>query len=223
MDNHPIQNSFSVILISPTESRNVGSVARAMSNLGFSDLRIVSPHNYSQEDAAITACGGESLLHALKIYETLEQAVADLDSIVGFSARAGKNRAHPTLLPDWSKTLTLTEKTGLLFGTERTGLTNEEISFCHEVLMIPASKENPSFNLAQAVLIALYEITTRETPAELREQKSSTSAEYEQLHKLILEAAKGAEFLRAGTPAHMEESLRSIFRRSSLDSRDMQI
>ena len=154
-----IQQHLHVVLVEPGDSLNVGAVARAMSNLGFANLHLVAPPRYDAARAAISACWATPLLAQARVHDDLGAALADMRHVVGFAAREGRHRPQQQLLHEWAGRLAQQPpvRTALLFGPEDHGLTQEHISHCQWLVRIPSAAENPSFNLAQAVLLALYE------------------------------------------------------------------
>ena len=160
----PVSNAndhIHVVLVEPGDSLNVGSVARAMSNLGFRHLHLVAPPRYDPERAAITACWAADRLGEAQHHDTLAEALAEMEHVVGFTARHGRNRPQHLLLPEWVTRTTAEppKRTALLFGSEDDGLRREHLVNCNWLVRIPSSEENPSFNLAQSVLLTLFELS----------------------------------------------------------------
>jgi tRNA/rRNA methyltransferase len=179
-----------VILSRPRNPDNIGAAARAMANFGFGDLAVVAPHAPTWKETsetAATAGGGEpvwlmeraraavgaaDIIRSARVCATLAEAASDCGLLLGTSAlqRRTPNRDVVSLsglagymaarLPAGTKL-----KAGLLFGTERTGLTNEELSYCHAVINIPTREKQPSINLGQAVALVCYELAGRSSAA----------------------------------------------------------
>src|SRR5215470_4339677 len=149
-----------VVLVSTRNPLNIGAAARAMSNFGISDLRLVNPYEPSFREAR-SAVGASELLARAKEYKTVPEAVADCTLVVGTTA--GRNRElHQALrtLPEGARVIRKHLASGriaLLFGSEKRGLSNEDLSYCHWAMRIPTSEAHPSMNLAQAVAVCLYE------------------------------------------------------------------
>ena len=160
MTNQDPLDRFHVILVEPGESLNVGSVARAMMNLGFHHLHLVAPRNYDRDRASRTAVWAFPLLDSLTIHETFDEAIADCEEVVGLALREGENPTHFVTLPSWLDALPSRSprKTALVFGREDNGLRQEHLDHCQWVIRIPSSDDCPTFNLAQSVLIVLYEL-----------------------------------------------------------------
>lgn len=220
-------NVFHVVLVEPAESLNVGAVARAMMNLGFRHLHLVAPVGYERARAAITACWAEPLLDSLTIHERFEDAIADVQLVVGLSGRTGKNREPYTTLPEWVSTLPAhpIPKTALVFGPEDNGLRQEHLDLCRWIIRIPSTEENPSFNLAQAALLVLYEIqrTLAPLPAMENAPDAPTGNDYQQLDRLVEAVMTESGFLRSGTPAPVPGTVRNLFRRLDLSPQEMGI
>lgn len=222
-----VQEMFYVVLVEPQQSLNVGSVARAMGNLGFKHLRLVAPQNYSVEKAVITACWAEPILKEAQHFASLDEALADMQEVVGFSARHGETQDPPELLPEWVGRLQRTElvKTALVFGPEDTGLRIEHLDLCRRLVRIPSSSTNPAFNLSQAALIALYELS-RLNWGEVSQGKERVPAEwsqFSQLDVLVDQVLNRVGFYREGNTTAITSSIKSLFRRTEPDKREMQI
>jgi tRNA/rRNA methyltransferase/tRNA (cytidine32/uridine32-2'-O)-methyltransferase len=229
---HPvsqIQDFFRVILLEPKESLNIGSVARAMMNLGFQDLVLVSPLNFDTERAATTARRAKSLFNPAQIVSTLEQALASCTYVAGFSTKDSKNTPPVMLLEQWSQSLPklcLPEnaKIGLLFGPEDTGLRYEHLPVCNSIIRIPTCDDYDSLNLAQAALLVFYAIASKSIALEARSEESvATGQQLAALDALVQQISEKTEFENAGTPPNTIGLLKSLFRRPDLKHREMQI
>lgn len=221
------QNQVQVVLVEPSDSRNVGSVARAMSNLGFNRLALVKPRSFDPEQAAITACWGEPILKEIEVFEDLPVALSEFEDVVGFSARTGKNRPSPVLLPAWAQTLSAKplRNTALVFGPEDTGLRQEHVGYCRELIRIPSVADNPAFNLAQAALLALYEMhrSLEDPAAALPTSALATWNDLEALESIVKESLNRAGFIRKATPPAMEGIVKNLLRRLTLTKREYRI
>lgn len=157
-----ILDRISVILVQPQMGENIGAAARIMSNFGLSDLRIVAPRDgWPNPKALETARNAAFIIEAARIYPSLREAAADLQHLFASTARP-REMIKPCLAPhDAAEAcLALTVegiKAGLVFGPERSGLTNEDVAYCDTVVTIPVSETHASLNLAQAVAILCYE------------------------------------------------------------------
>jgi tRNA/rRNA methyltransferase len=155
-------NAPSVILSHPQLGENIGAAARAMANFGLGDLRLVNPRDgWPNEKARIMAVGAANIVDDAYLFGTLKEALGDLQFVLATTAR-GRGFAKQIYTAEAGAKL-LREKIaagvrcGLLFGNERTGLENDEVSFANAVITIPTSPDFSSINLGQAVLLTAYE------------------------------------------------------------------
>jgi TrmH family RNA methyltransferase len=152
-----------------------------MKNCGFSDLRIVNPQKYKKDEAYKMACFAKDIVDKMEFYPTLLMALADISTSVAFARRVSKTRAPYYYLDEISKELVKRNKKGrmaFVFGRETDGLTNDEIHQCDLRVSIPTCEPNGSLNLAQAVLLACYEIFKKSSSAK-REKKEFFVAQSE--------------------------------------------
>jgi len=153
-----------VVMVRPQFAANVGAAARVMRNMGLSDLALVAPHaDLADRQARQLSTHGEELLDRARSCADLGEALADCVVVAGTSARQGGlfRRQSVGLLEEIAPLLVEALASGpvaLVFGPERTGLTDEEVSRCHHLIHIPADSSYPALNLAQAVAICLYEV-----------------------------------------------------------------
>ncbi len=148
-----------VILSNPQMGENIGATSRAMSNFGLYELRLVSPRDgWPNPKAYELAANGSFILDNVKVFEDLNSAISDINLLYG-TASSDRFLIKDTISPKEIKLGEGAQKTGLLFGCERTGLTNDELALCDCIIKIPTSAKNPSLNLAQAVLIIAYELS----------------------------------------------------------------
>ena len=153
-----------IILNRTSEAGNVGAVCRAMKNSGLSRLRLVSPGPLNEEALLARAIHAEDVWRDARFFDTLIEAVADCPLVVGTTCRRGKKRKTtmpPRTLTAWLKdrqSATTSASVALVFGNERTGLTEEELNLCNIASHIPVSDSFPSFNLSHAVQIYAYEM-----------------------------------------------------------------
>ena len=219
-------DSISIILVRPKFPENVGSVARAMKNMGLSRLILVNGCSPLHMNAYKLASGAEDILERAEEVFTLEEAIEGMGCVVGMTSREGKGR-NPQMSPEelTKELIALSQKNpiGLVFGSEKDGLTNEELSLCHLCVRIPSSESFPSLNLAQAVMVICYELfkTSGRTP-----KRPAHVAQVEDLEKMFQHMGKtliDIGFLDPKHPKKIMRSLRSIFGRSHLDEREVRI
>lgn len=151
-----------IILVEPQLGENIGMVARAMANFGLSELRLVNPRDgWPSEKARVVASKADHVIDGVKVFDTLEQAISDLNRLLATTARQ-RDMLKPVLAPDTACQLVKTrmdagEKVGVLFGREKWGLENHEIALADELITFPVNPAFASLNIAQAVLLMSYE------------------------------------------------------------------
>src|SRR5271163_4392750 len=188
-------NNLRVVLVATRNPLNIGAAARAMSNFGVLRLRLVNPYDAAFREAR-SAVGASELLAKAELYDDVGPAVADCRLVVGTTAGAKRDLQHRLLrLETGARAIKKQLKTApvaLLFGSERYGLSNEELSHCHWVMRIPTREEHGSMNLGQAVAVCLYELVRGQKTAsakaapEKREKGRAQSAGLERLTQVML-------------------------------------
>jgi tRNA/rRNA methyltransferase len=226
-----------VILVRPQLAVNIGMCARAMANFGLDDLRLVNPRegwprsDAYREVAYSAAAGATDLLDAARVFRSVEAAVGDLNAVYATTARE-RGQMKAVLTPSVAMTAAAaaaSEKRGLLFGPERTGLTNDEVALADSIITFPSSPTYASLNLSQAVLICGYEwfkaahgdkpppptIPRAQSPPAQREM---LLAFFDYLERKLDENG----FFRPVTKKPgMRRNLRNIFHRMELTQRDV--
>jgi len=150
-----------IVLVNTTHPGNIGAVARAMKNMGLSDLCLVAPKFFPHPDAFARSSGAADVLESANVVETLEQALEDCHLVVGTSAR-GRHIPWPLMSPrqmaSVATTLQPQSRLAVVFGREDRGLTNEELQLCHHHVHIPTNESFSSLNIAAAVQVITYEL-----------------------------------------------------------------
>jgi TrmH family RNA methyltransferase len=181
------KDNISFVLVEPQEPGNVGSSARALKNMGFRRLSLVNPVSMNDEASRMAHNALDIIGHA-PVHPTLADAIQDKSIIVGATRRKGRRRGIIYNVDEASqkiRQLAASNKVAILFGREDRGLYNEEVEECGFLLSIPANKEHPSINLAQAVLIVAYEISRAEyRQAEPDNQGAPKLVSHDELTKL---------------------------------------
>jgi TrmH family RNA methyltransferase len=217
-----------VVLVAARNPLNIGAAARAMSNFGFGRLQVVNPYEVAFQQAR-SAVGAAGLLAKAEQYETIAEAVAGCTLVVGTTVAGKRELQHRLLrLERGAREIKHQLKMGpvaLLFGSERFGLSNEEMSHCHWLMRIPTREEHGSMNLGQAVAVSLYELVRGrkaappKTPAVKRGDKPATSADVERFTQLLFQVLKSSGYVKPRAVA-AEEKLRRFVRRMELNSSD---
>ena len=214
-----------MVLVAPRNPLNIGAVARAMSNFGFTELRLVNPYDVAFQEAR-SAVRAHYILEQAEVFDTLAAAVADCVSIVGTTA-LGNRDLHMPLYPLEAAGGLLHEQMGggpvaLLFGSEKFGLSNDDLSFCHWALRIPTREEHGSMNLGQAVAICLYEMrrSVQREAVRFTEGSPIAAAEEERFTELLTEILRHAGYIHERTAESNELKLRRLVRRLGLRAGD---
>ena len=219
-------DAISIVLVRTKFSENIGSVARAMKNMGLSRLILVGGSSPLHPNAYKLASGAEDILERAEEIPTLREAVAEMGCVVGTTSRARKER-DSALAPEAlvRRLIPISEKSAvaLVFGSEREGLTDEELSLCHLYVKIPSSESFPSLNLAQAVMVLCYELfkssfqlTKHSTPLAPAEQMEHM---FDHMEKTLLDIG----FLDRNNPKRIMRGLRRLLGRSQMNEREVRI
>ena len=219
-----------VVLVRPKGSGNIGSVARAMKNTGLKDLYLVGGGRTESFMARSMAVHAEDILKQARRFDTIREAVADCGMVVGTTCRGGLYRSHCELPHAVARDIVASiggqdaKPTALLFGPEDHGLSNIDLKHCQRLIAIPSHPEYPSLNLAQAVMVCLYETyltSLDEVPEETIERATAESVEalFDRMKKTLLDIG----FLDPQNPEHILLGLRRILGRAGLEARDIRI
>ena len=222
--------TLSVILVRPRFSENIGMIARACANMGVSDLVLVEPRRWEKEKALPLATPqGAAILDRVRIAPTLSDALAPCTHAFGTTARTGGWR-QGVLSPrqaaaDVNAAMKDSGRVALVFGPEDRGLENTEIELCTGLISIPTAPDASSLNLAQAMLLILYECFTaslahafhpEKKPKNKTESRLATVAEQEKLFLTLRDMLTGIDFFSADNPDWFMLPLRRFFHRSAL-------
>jgi tRNA/rRNA methyltransferase len=204
---------------------NIGASARAMANFGFSRVRVVAPYDVAFREAR-SAVGAAPLLAAAEEFSTLADAVADCALVVGTTAVGHRELQHPLRRLEYGARLIARRlpqsPVALLFGSEKFGLSNDDLSHCHWLMRIPTVDRELSMNLGQAVALCLYELARYPKASTARPEKikSARAGEVEQITRLLLEALERSGYTNPITEASTEEKVRRLVRRLDIAQRD---
>lgn len=223
-----------VVLVNTRNPLNIGAAARAMSNFGFRHLRVVNPYELAFREAR-SAVGATSLLAQAEEFKSLAEAITDCSLVVGTSALNRRDPQHKIRdLQEGARLIRkhlATSRVALLFGSEKRGLSNEDLSHCHWLLRIPTREEHRSMNLGQAVAVCLYELARDVKPSIACEKVAlATADDLERLTSLLLDALQAGGYLkesqkpvktRSGAPT--EEKIRRFIRRMNLSAEDAEL
>ena len=216
-----------IVLIDPSHPGNIGSAARAMKNMGLTDLVLVRPRSFPHAEANALAAGADDILAAARVVTTVAEAIADCAYIAGTTSRPRSYYWEFTTPRDVAgRIVGLPEenRAALLFGSERYGLATEDLNHCNVLVRIPANPEYCSLNLGMAVQLLSYEIfMAREQPQPVTQLESPLAASgdveyfYGHLHQVLNEI----DF--EDRTGHLMERLRRLFNRAQLDRNELNI
>lgn len=230
-------NPIVIVLVGPQHPGNIGAAARAMKTMGLEQLRLVAPERYPHADATTMAVGADDVLAAAVVLPALAEAVADCGLVLGCTARS-----RYISLPGYDPAQAareLVEQAGrtpvaLLFGRERTGLTNEELAQCHGAVHIPAVAQFSSLNLAAAVQVLSYEVRRAmlgrgeraPLPPEPSVQPDEQIGLHEELEQMFVHLEKmlhAIEFYKSRPSDAVMQRLRRLFLRAQPTRRELRI
>jgi TrmH family RNA methyltransferase len=214
-----------VILVNPRNPLNLGAAARALSNFGFSRLRVVNPYQLAFREAR-SAVGAAELLASAREYDSVAAAVADCTLVIGTTSAVRRELQHPLRRLEQGARLIrkrlASSPVALLFGSEKRGLSNADLSHCHWLLRIPTREEHRSMNLGQAVAVCLYELA-RETKLPAAEKFArADAAVVERITAVLLEVLRTIGYLKPRAAAS-EEKIRRLLRRLELNPEDAEV
>ncbi len=222
-------NRLCIVLVATRNPLNIGAAARAMCNFGFQHLRVVHPYDVAFREAR-SAVGASALLARAEEFETVADAVEDCTLVVGTTAVGHRQIQHPLKVLKVGATSILEElnappndsrRVAILFGSEKFGLSNEDMAHCHWLMHIPTTVEQKSINLGQAVAICLYELARESGNVPVSEEPSPASAEeVERVTTVLLDALCASEYLGAETVDAKEDVVRRMVRRMRLSKED---
>lgn len=223
-----------IILVESQLGENIGMCARAMLNCGLGDLRLVSPRDGWPNGAAIqTSSGAVNVIENAKVFDTTEEAVADLHYVMATTARE-RDMVKPVFTPngaadEFHSRTAQNQKCGILFGPERAGLTNDDVALAHAVLNVPLNPNFSSLNLAQAVLLIGFAwhtaLTADQTPDRYTRHGASVPATQDQFNglmsHLIAELEDTGFFLNPEKRPHTERNIRNTFARFDMTDQEV--
>ncbi|MDR2195918.1 MAG: RNA methyltransferase [Gallionellaceae bacterium] len=219
-----------IVLCQTSHPGNIGAAARAMKTMGLRDLRLVRPKKFPHAEAEAMASGATDVLAAATVCDTLEEALTGCAFAVGLSARKRElthELANSRAAAEHAIQLAASQQVALVFGTEMSGLSNDELIRCHQLAMIPANPEYSSLNLAAAVQVMAYELrmavlgkiaTETSTPFPL-----ASHDDVEGFYRHLEAALTHTGFLDPAVPKRLMPRLRRLFTRARLEKEEVNI
>lgn len=217
-------NHIKIVLVETSHPGNIGSVARAMKTMGLSHLVLVNPKVFPSDEAFALSSGAHDILDKAKVVSSFEEAIIDCELVLGTTARA-RDLEWPMHHPRMLSQLIGQKSTALVFGRERSGLTNSELWLCQAGIHIPTSPDYRSLNLAHAVQIVAYELwngqheITKPLPSAPLANVEAHEQFYAHLERLMIDV----QFMRADEPKRLMPKIRRLFNRAKIQQSEMNI
>lgn len=221
-----------IVLVETSHPGNIGAAARAMKTMGLSELFLVSPKNFPNEEATFRAAGADDLLAQAKVVKTLPEALAGCDWVIGASVRMRK-LARPILDPKQCAQKIRDDIPGhvaIVFGRESNGLSNTELSLCHDQVFIPTNPDFSSLNVASAIQVITYELrmsalsqTEKIDIKPYTQEQLANADEVAQFYAHLRATLLQIHFLDAKQPKRLMERLQLLFNRAHLTVTEINI
>jgi TrmH family RNA methyltransferase len=217
-----------VVLVSPRNPLNIGAAARAMSNFGVFELRLINAYNVAFKEAKSAVNASKILINARE-FSTVAEAVADCSLIVGTTSIGNRALEHPLRRLETGGKIIAKKLTSapvaLLFGSEKFGLSNEDMSHCHWLMRIPTREEHGSMNLGQAVAVCLYEIIRNPAAerAKPEPKRAASAEEMERVTALLEEVLEHSGYVHARVEGSTRMKIRRLVRRMDLNPHDAEV
>ena len=226
-------SAIRIVLVEPSHPGNIGAVARAMKNMALTDLVLVRPKAYPHAEATARASGADDLLQRARVVDTVTDAVADCGFVAATTSRPRDHNFRALDLHEAAARIFEKSAAGsvaVLFGAERTGLTNEELALAHLLIRIPANPEYPSLNLSMAVQLLTYELfRAAGSPAGSRPLSEpavppANGADMERFYAHLAEVMAEIDFRdRTQGGTQLSTRIRRLFQRCEMDQNEVNI
>nr|WP_110690410.1 RNA methyltransferase [Thiofilum flexile] len=230
-----VLDNLCIVMVQTSHPGNIGAAARAMKTMGVSDLRLVQPKDFNSPQTKAMASGADSILESAKHTATLHEALADCQIVIGTSARSERSLAWPQLVARECGEFVASQLTGqkvaLVFGRERTGLTNEELAQCQYLTHIPMAVDYYSLNIAAAIQLYCYECSQAvraldalpNVQVEGLGEPLATGAQLEGLYEHLEQTLVEVRYLDPDNPRLLMSRLRRLFGRTHLTQSELNI
>jgi tRNA/rRNA methyltransferase len=226
---NPVLARMRVVLVRTTHPGNIGASARAMHTMGLSRLVLVGPSHFPHPDADAMATGASEVLAQARVVSSLAEALAGCTLAIGLSARRRAFAGRVMSVRDAARHAVERAADGevaIVFGTEMSGLSNEELAHCGVAATIPANPDYSSLNLAAAVQVAAYELRVAAGESEVWRAPRFTAATHDEVEALYAHAAQtlaAMRFLDPAKPRRLMPRLRRLFGRAALEREEVNI
>lgn len=217
------------VLCETSHPGNIGAAARAIKTMRFDELVLVDPADFPSAEADARATGAVDVLAKARVVDTLAEAVADCGLVLGTSARRRKLRwpeLNPREAAGRALDMARSKPVAVVFGTERSGLSNEQLDLCNALVCIPANPEYSSLNMASAVQLIAYEMNFARAefaPPPVPDWPPASAAEMERFYSHLRDVMIRTRFLDPDNPRQLERKLRVLFNRAVPDENELRI
>lgn len=215
-----------VVLVAPRNPLNIGAAARAMSNFGVSELRLVNPYEVAFREAK-SAVKAHAVLAGAREFANVGDAVADCSLVVGTTSKGHRTLEHPLRRLEMGGRLIAKSRgpVALLFGSEKFGLSNDDMSHCHWLMRIPTREEHESMNLGQAVAVCLYEILRNPAAARAKPDPklAAKMEDVERITSLLEEILEKSGYVHKRVEGSTKMKIRRLMRRMDLNAHDAEV
>lgn len=230
-ENNKILSNIRIVLVETSHPGNIGAAARAMKNMGLTDLALVSPKVFPSAEATSRASGADNILADASVYSSLKDALEPCELVLGASARIrhlGWSEVGPKKGAELAITSAKSAKVAFVFGRENSGLTNNELELCNHLLHIPTNPDFSSLNVASAVQVLAYEVYSAVIGEQViaspeAEDRPATSQEFEGFFDHFLKTLEKTDFLQLYKTKRLQQRIRRIFYRSELNRTEVNI
>jgi len=221
-----VNDALKVVLVAPRNPLNIGAAARAMSNFGFLEMRLVNPYEVAFREAK-SAVKAQKVLDQVREFPTVAAAIADCALVVGTTSKGHRQLEQPLRRLELGGKIIARElansPVALLFGSEKFGLSNQDMSHCHWLMRIPAREEHGSMNLGQAVAVCLYEIIRNPKVKATPQRRRAAARDLDRVTALLEEVLDRAGYVHAGVEGSTRMKIRRLVRRMDLNAHDAEI
>jgi TrmH family RNA methyltransferase len=216
-------DNLRIVLVEPRNPLNIGAAARAISNFGFRHLRLVNPYEVAYREAR-SAVNATEILASAQEFPTVGDAIADCSLVIGTTSLGHRELLHPLRRLEYGgrvlRRQLASERVALLFGSEKFGLSNDDLTYCHWLVRIGTREEHASMNLGQAVAVCLYELSRKAAVQKVEEQKRADSEDLERMTNLLVEVLRESGYVHSASTI---AKTRRLVRRLNLPSHDAEV
>jgi len=222
-----------IVMVHTSHPGNIGAAARAMKNMSIGELYLVSPEDFPSTESSLRATHAVDIVNQAVVTETLQEAIADCQLVIGTSARERTLNwevEDPHAMANTALTASEQGPVAIVFGRERTGLTNEELALCHRLVHIPTNPECSSLNVAAAVQVICYELykTSQQGDIEKVEKREgddrvATAEQLETYHQHLRQVMTDIEFFGSNNPEKVLRRLQMFINRAKPSRRELNI